>query len=167
LSKQLDLFRPQSVGATGYDAPAAHHERFDYPRVDASRGNVVQRAHQPQADGDIRVRIMTNLLEGRIEQALGFDPWNDDPHDVRRIAEQRVRRLAPDEADEDPPELVDAGDRGARIIDRGGNGLERNVDDLDDPELDVLLQRARRPDIECRAQLAFALRIETFIRARR
>ncbi len=86
LPNHRDLFRTQPFGAAAQDAPAACHERFDYPRVVAGRGNIVQRAQQPQADGDIRGRLMANLLEGRIEQTVGPDPGHDDPHDVRRSA---------------------------------------------------------------------------------
>jgi tRNA C32,U32 (ribose-2'-O)-methylase TrmJ len=81
-----------------------------------------------------------------IKKALDPDPRNDDPDDVRRIAQQRDRRLAADESDQDPTELVDAADRGARVVDRGRDRLER---DPDDPKLDVLpiatLRRSEYP----------------------
>lgn len=86
LSKRLDLLRLQSLGTSGYDAPATHHERLYYPRVAARRGNVIQGAQEPQADCSIRGRIMANLFKCRIEEALGLDPWNDDSDNVRRSA---------------------------------------------------------------------------------
>jgi hypothetical protein len=88
LPKLLDLIRTQSFGATGYDPPTAHHERLDDARVAARRGNVVEGAQEPQADRDIRHRVMADLLKCRIEKALGPDPWNDHPDDVWWIAKQ-------------------------------------------------------------------------------
>jgi len=46
---------------------------------------------------------MADLLKSRVEKALGPNPLNDDPNHVRRFAEQRFRRVAPHESDQDRP----------------------------------------------------------------
>src|SRR5450631_1908040 len=107
---------------------------------------------------------MTDLLKCRVEEILHCDPWNDDTHDVRWIAQQGGRYAAVHESDHDPPELVYAGYRGAWVVDRRGDCLQGDVDDLDNPEFDVLLQRACRPDVERRTKLRDSLLIEALPR---
>ena len=124
--------------AAGYDAPSARNERLEDARLGARRGNVVVGAQKPQTDRYIGHRVVADLFKCGIEQILDPDRWNDDPHDVRRAAKHRDRSVAAYESDQDPPELIDAGDRGARIIDRRGHGLEGDVHDLNDAELDIL-----------------------------
>ena len=94
---------------------------------------------------------MANLLEGRIEQTVGPDPGHDDPQTCGGAHSNESGGSRPTNRMRIRAELVDTADRGARIVHGGGNCLERDVDDLDDAELDVLLQRARRPDVERRA----------------
>ena len=50
--------------------------------------------------------------------------------------------------DDDTAELVHAADRRAGIVDRGRDCAQPDIGDLDDAELDILLHRARRTDIE-------------------
>src|SRR5450631_1795645 len=91
---------------------------------------------------------MTDLLKCRVEEILHCDPWNDDTHDVRWIAQQGGRYAAVHESDHDPAELVYAGYRGAWVVDRRRDCLQGDVDDLDNPEFHILLQGACRPDVE-------------------
>ena len=49
--------------------------------------------------------------------------------------------------------LINATDRHAGIVDRRRNGAQGNVYDLDHAELDVLLERAHRADVEGPGQL--------------
>src|SRR5665213_1108432 len=107
---------------------------------------------------------MADLLKSRIEQALSPDPWNDNPDHVRWVTKQRNRDIVAQKSDHYPTELVDTGDCRARVIDRGRNRLECDVDDLDDPELEVLLHGACRSDIESRAQFVSQLGIEALLR---
>jgi hypothetical protein len=44
--------------------------------------------------------------------------------------------------------LIHATDGRARVVDRGRYRAQRNVDDLDDAKLNVLLHGARRPHVE-------------------
>src|SRR6516164_658796 len=63
---------------------------------------------------------------------------------IRAVA----RRHAADPQDHNSAELVHAADRRAGIVDGGRHRAQRNVDDLDDAEFDILLHSARRADIE-------------------
>src|ERR1700722_2182741 len=60
----------------------------------------------------------------------------------------RWRPHAADPADHDAAELIDATDRRARIVYRRRDRTQCDIDDLDNAELDVLLQRAGRADID-------------------
>jgi hypothetical protein len=78
----------------------------------------------PEADRYIRRRVVADLLERSVKKILDLDPQYDHPDNMRGITKQRDRGLATHESDQDPPELVDAGDRGARVGDRGRLRLE-------------------------------------------
>jgi hypothetical protein len=44
--------------------------------------------------------------------------------------------------------VSEAGDRGRRVVDGGRDGLQGDVDDLENTELDTLIHRVRGPNVE-------------------
>jgi hypothetical protein len=63
LPELLDLVRTQSFGAAGYDAPAAHNERFDDARVATGGSDIIEGTQKPQTDCYIGHRVMADLLK--------------------------------------------------------------------------------------------------------
>ena len=90
---------------------------------------------------------MADLLERCLQQAVEVDPQQHNAQDVRRIVDPRWWRGTADPANQDTAELIDAADRRTRIIDGRRNGTQRDVNDLNYAELNVLLQRARWPNV--------------------
>lgn len=72
---------------------------------------------------------------------------------MRRIVKITFRRHTVQPPDQNTAELIDTADRGGRIIYRWRDRLERDIDNLDNAEFNVLLHRAGRPDIDGREQL--------------
>ena len=64
------MVRAQSFSATIYNPPAAKHELLDQAWVVARGRNVVEGAQEPQANRQVRRRVVADLLECRIEKAL-------------------------------------------------------------------------------------------------
>ncbi len=91
---------------------------------------------------------MPDLLERRIKQAIEAYPRHEKSQHVRRrVILGRWRHTANPE-DHDPAELIDAADRRAGIVDCGRHCAQRDIDDLDDAELDILLHGARWTNVE-------------------
>src|ERR1700689_2255807 len=101
---------------------------------------------------------MPDLLERGIQQSVVTDPRDGEAQHVRRRVQIGLRRCAARPEDHDASELIDAVDRSGRIVDGRRDRPERDIDDLDDAELDVLLHRARRADVDCAQQPSLALR---------
>src|SRR5208282_925675 len=122
-------------------------------RVRRGDGDVTEGTHHSQAHCDIRLRIQANLLERRVQHAPEVAPHNADARHAGRITKQRRRRLPGGKANQDAAELVHAGNRRAGVVDGRGDGLERNVHDLQNTELHVLLQGSRGAEVERVAKL--------------
>src|ERR1019366_1095152 len=125
-------------------------------RLQVRPGNITERAQHSQADGDIRSRVQTYLLKCRFQYSIETDPQDTHAGDTGRIIEDGSGQLPGHEADQDAAQLVDAGDRRGRIIYRRGDCLQRDIDNLQNSELDVLLQRPRRAQIKRAENLAYA-----------
>ena len=110
--------------------------------------DIADRAQQPQADSGIVRRVVADLLERRVQNAVDADPRDEHPRHMRRIKQHRRRRHAAQPADQDAAQMINTTDRRAGIIDRRRDRPQRDIDDLDDAELHVLLQRTGRPDVE-------------------
>src|SRR5208282_4224076 len=114
---------------------------------------IAERAHRPETDGGVRDGVMADLLESEIEQAVETDPRYGEAQDMRRIKKVAGRRGTTRPSDQNAGELIDAADRCRGIVDRGRERPQRDINDLDDAELDVLLHRPRRADVNRRQQL--------------
>jgi len=115
-------------------------------------------ADQPQTYRKVCYGIVTDLIERGVEKSLERYPGNHESQDVRRRIISRFWGLAAQPADHDARQLVDTADCRARIIDRGGHGAERNIDDLDDSKLDILLHCPGRTQIYCGEEMNLPLR---------
>ena len=73
------------------------------------------------------------------------------------IVEIAARRRAANPPNQDAAELIDAADRRGRIVDRWRNRSQRDIDDLDNAEFDILLHRAGRTNVDCGEKLERAL----------
>ena len=136
-----------------------HSALDEYPaelRIGRRDGDVTEGSQQPQADRDVGFRIHADLLKGSVQQALEVDPSDACAWNARRIAEQFVRRLARREADQDTAQLIYATDRGRGVVNGGRDCLQRNIDDLQDSKLHVLLQGSCRSEVERRKQPSFS-----------
>ena len=117
-------------------------------------GSGVEAAMSPRARSNRRLtatsalRIHADLLEGRVQQALEVDPSNAGANDARRIVEQIIGRLPGREADQDAAQLIHAADGGGGVVDGGRDRLQRDIDDLQDAKLHVLLQGSGRTEVE-------------------
>jgi len=60
--------------------------------------------------------------------------------------------LPASEADQDAAQLVHAVDGSAGVVHGRGDRPGRDIDDLQDAELDVVLERPRRAEVDGRAQ---------------
>src|SRR5271170_2961187 len=128
-----------------------HSALNEYPaelQIGGRGGDVSEGSQQPQTDCDVGFRIHADLLKGCFQQTVEVDPCNACARNARRIAEQFIRRLTGREADQDTAQLIDAGDRGRRVVDGERDCLQRNIDDLRRSKLHVLLQGSCRSEIE-------------------
>lgn len=125
--------------------------------------NVADRPEQPQADSSIVRRIVADLFKRSVEHAVDADPRHEHPRHIRWIEHHRRRRRAAEPADQDAAELVNTADRGAGIVHRRRDCPQRDIDDLDDAELHVLLQRSRRTDVERAHQFDQAHRVDAIL----
>jgi hypothetical protein len=147
-----------NIARTAIDHTLATVQQTPADRRIAGRArNVAQGAHESQADRGIRDRIVANLLESQVEQAVEIDPGNDDAENVWRIVVIAPRRITARPPDNDGAQLIDRADRGRRIVDRRGNRPQGDVDDLHDAELDVLLHRASRAEFDRSEELKRAV----------
>ena len=106
--------------ATAVDDPVSSRDDTPAKRfVVDRRRDVVQQSQQPPADGGIANGISADLLDCGIKQVIQLDPRDYDPQHVWRIIEVCLRRKAIEPANEDAGKLVDAADRGTRIVDGG------------------------------------------------
>ena len=138
----------QVAGAAGRHTPRSLEKSRAHGSMLSSARDIVESAQQPQAHRYVSNRIVPDLLKRRIEQAVEGYPRHEQPHYVRRrVIVKRWRYTAYPE-DHDPTELIHAADGSAWVVDRGRYRAQRNVDDLDDAKLNVLLHGARRPDVE-------------------
>jgi hypothetical protein len=114
----------------------------------SGEGDVVIGAQQPQAHRDVGCAIVPDLFKRGVEETVEINPRHDNPQHMRRSKEVRRRRSAIYPSDQDTTQLIDAADRGARIVNRGRHGPKRDIDNLDDPKLDVLLHCPRWADVK-------------------
>src|ERR1035438_73004 len=119
------------------DPPAQPDQRATEGRILSARGDVVERAEQPQADRYISACVVTDLVERRGEQLVKTDPRDACADDPGQVVEHRFRQLPGREADEDPAQLVYAVDRRGGIVHGGGNRFQGDVDDLQYAVFDV------------------------------
>ena len=101
--------------------------------------NVADRTQQPQADNNIVRRVVADLLERRVKHAFHADPWHEHARHMRRVEQQRIRLCTPESADQDTAELVDTTDGSTWIIHCRRDRPQRDIDDLDNAKLDILL----------------------------
>jgi hypothetical protein len=87
------LLGERRAGCTRFQR--TRNERPNNSQLVAPRRNVIQGAHDPQADRYIRRGLVADLLKCRIQKAFGPNPWNNDPHHVRgaQSSETGVLRL--------------------------------------------------------------------------
>ena len=81
-----------------------------------------------------------------------MDPSNAGTNDARRIIEQFLRGLSGREVDKNAAQLIHAVDGSGGVVDSRRDRLQRDVDNLQDSELHVLLQRSGWANIECGKQ---------------
>ena len=84
---------------------------------------------------------MPDLLESSIEKAVEAHPRHEEQYVRRRVIVRR-RRHTTNPENYYTTELIHTADCRSGIVDGGRNRAQRNVNDLDDTELDILLQGA-------------------------
>ncbi len=138
----------ESPAAGGRQPPRLVADRDGVRGMARRAGQLGQDAHQPQRHGDVRLAIMADLAERDVQEPRERRAREQNPGAAVAVAERGERRTARRRPHQDPPELVDAGQGGRRVVDGRRDRLQRDVHDLQDPELDVQRHRARRADVE-------------------
>ena len=105
------------------------------------------RALRASADRHVAFAVVADLCECDVEKPREGHRRDTMQHS-RRAVQVSCRGLARDDPHEYAAELIDATDRGARVVYRRGDRLQRDVDQLQHAELDVLLHRAHDTDVE-------------------
>lgn len=92
-SKPCEVEFLDLAGAAIEDTLATVEQTPSNRRIPGRARNVAQGAHESAADRSVRDRIVTNLFESQIEQAVEIDPRNDYAEHVRRIVKMAPRRI--------------------------------------------------------------------------
>jgi len=147
-----ELLLGELPGAARDDLPSSLGEGQSNRALRDRGGEVAQGPQHPQAHRDVRPRVEADLVECRVDEPIESRPRNADAEEARRIVAQGFRLFPGGEADQDPAQLVHAIDGGAGVVHRGRDRAQRDVDDLEYPELHVLLERPGRAEVEGPAQ---------------
>src|SRR5580698_11043076 len=126
-----------------------HAHRVEVARIISDHCDIAECAEDAQAYDEIRLSVVDDLREGSLEQVLEEERRQDYARSAGRIVEHRRQRLPPRDAYEESTQLVDAIDGRAGVVHGRGDRLERNIDQLESPELDVLLHGAHGAKIDC------------------
>ena len=132
----------------GDKVPRTIHDLLPQGRIFYRGRNIAQRAQQPQAHREIRLRVQPDLFECGLQQPFEIRSRECSRATVPGRIVEAIGRLARREADQNAAQLVDAADRRGGIVDRRRDRLQRDIDNLQNAELHILLQRPRRPQVE-------------------